>query len=140
MKYLFLISSIASLSYNCNLGGISNTHFLYKEDNVNEVKWLEKEEYCNLKGDSSVYRDAGQAKCEYSRGLCYWDNGYCLNTYRDYDNSEECVNLLLNNILVAGLDNGRLKESTSSTPTQVSPKPKPIVSRGTRLRPFFILF
>jgi hypothetical protein len=151
MKYLFLISSLVSLSYNCNLQEISKTHFLYKEDNVNEVKWLEKTEYCRAKGDLSVYSDAGQGKCEYSRGLCYWYNESCLNTYREYDNLEECVNLLLNNVLVPGLDNGRLKvidnEFTSSIPTttmstettKVPPKPKSIVSQEIRIRPFFIL-
>lgn len=122
MRYLFLISSLNSLSYNCNLGEISKTHFLYKEDNVREVKWLEKIDYCKAKGLTTVYRDAGQGKCEYSRGLCYWDGKNCLNTYRDFDNFDECVNLLLNNILVDGLDNGRLQNPQPVFEPVVEPK------------------
>ena len=149
MKYLFLISSLLSLSYNCDLGEISKTHFLYKEDNVNEVKWLEKQEYCKAKGDGSVYRDAGQGKCEYSRGLCYWDGQNCLNTYRGYDNFDECVNLLINNALVEGLDNGRLKNeplviqpmitlqrTTTKSSKTVSPKPTQIVSKDIGIFPY----
>jgi hypothetical protein len=108
------------------LGEISKTHFLYKEDNVNEVKWLEKLEYCRAKGDVSVYRDAGQGKCEYSRGLCYWDGQSCLNTYRDFDNFDECVNLLLNNVLVDGLDNGRLQNPGPVFEPEVEPEVEPV--------------
>lgn len=109
-NYCLLFVSVLSLSWRCDsseYGDISYTHFLYKEDNVNEVKWLEKNEYCRAKGDTSVYVDAGQGKCEYSRGLCYWDNG-CFNTYRDNDPDSECQDLYYGNTLVGGLDNGRL--------------------------------
>jgi hypothetical protein len=109
-NYWLLFVSVLSLSWRCDspeFGDISYTHFLYKEDNVNEVKWLEKNEYCRAKGDTSVYFDAGQGKCEYSRGLCYWDNG-CFNTGRDNDPVGECQDLYYGNILVEGLDNGRL--------------------------------
>ena len=61
-----LINIVYTLSWNCQydiFGDISSTHFLYKEDNVNQVKWLEKYEYCRAKGDPSVYEDAGQPKC-----------------------------------------------------------------------------
>ena len=106
----FLINFTSSLSWRCQFdtfGIISTTHFLYKEDNVNEVKWLEKYEYCRAKGDTNVYNDAGQGKCEYSRGLCYWNNGFCENTNRDNDPFVECQDLINNNNLVEGLDNGR---------------------------------
>lgn len=109
-NYWLLFVSVLSLSWRCDspeFGDISYTHFLYKEDNLNEVKWLEKIEYCRAKGDTSVYFDAGQGKCEYSRGLCYWDNG-CFNTGRDNDPLVECQDLYYGNTLVEGLDNGRL--------------------------------
>ena len=109
-NYWLLFVRVLSLSWRCDsseFGDISYTHFLYKEDNVNEVKWLEKNEYCRAKGDTSVYLDAGQGKCEYSRGLCYWDNG-CFNTGRDNDPFSECIDLYYGNTLVEGLDNGRL--------------------------------
>lgn len=90
--------------------GPGSTSFLYKEDNVAEVKWLEKYEYCRAKGDPSVYQDAGQGKCEYSRDICVWnsDNNSCeLNPNRGNDPISECQDLLLDNALVEGLDNGR---------------------------------
>lgn len=121
-----LITVICCLSWKCqfnNFGEISKTHFLYKEDNVNEVKWLEKYEYCRAKGDTNVYNDAGQGKCEYSRGLCYWNNGICENTNRNNDPFLECQELMNNNILVEGLDNGRkpvIESVTKSTSTELS--------------------
>jgi len=105
-----LINIVYALSWKCEynqFGDISSTHFLYKEDNLNQVKWLEKIEYCRAKGDTNVYNDAGQGKCEYSRGLCYWNNGNCENTNRDNDPLSECQDLINNNILVEGIDNGR---------------------------------
>lgn len=113
----FLINFTSSLSWRCQFdkfGSISTTHFLYKEDNVNEVKWLEKYEYCRAKGDRSVYNDAGQRKCEYSRGLCYWNNGFCENTNRANDPFFECQDLINNNNLVEGLDNGRKQQPVLS--------------------------
>lgn len=123
MKLLILfelLKYINALSWVCNypndiIGPVS-THFLYKEDNVNQVKWLEKYEYCRAKGDKSVYIDAGQGKCEYSRGICMWDNENCvLDPNRQNDPLSECLDLLNNNELVDGLDNGRflLQQSQS---------------------------
>lgn len=106
-----MISKVACLSWLCNyrcINGPISTHVLYKEDNLNEVKWLEKNEYCRAKGDPSVYVDAGQGKCEYSRDVCIWNNGQCiLNTNRGNDLYSECRDLLRNNVLVDTLDNGR---------------------------------
>ena len=102
-----LINIVYTLSWNCQydiFGDISSTHFLYKEDNVNQVKWLEKYEYCRAKGDPNVYNDAGQGKCENSRGLCYWNNDTCENTNRDNDPLSECQNLINDNILVELVD------------------------------------
>jgi hypothetical protein len=129
----FLINIVNCLSWKCEyseFGSVSTTHFLYKEDNVNEVKWLEKYEYCRAKGDTSVYQDAGQGKCEYSRGLCYWNNGSCENTNRSNDPLLECQDLINNNNLVDGLDNGRKKEP----PVNVQPPANvpPVVSSCRR--------
>jgi hypothetical protein len=131
--YLFVTTAV-SLSWKCDypeFGSLGKSHYLYKEDNVNEVKWLEKYDYCRAKGLRSVYSDAGKGKCEYSRGLCYWNNG-CLNTHRSNDPLSECQGLLRDNRLVAGLDNGRLKQPKQepkqepTQPTQPQPKqPQP---------------
>ena len=106
-----LISSVFTLSYNCDyetFGEISKTNFLYKEDLVKEVKWLDTIIYCRDKVNPDIYSDSGKGKCEYSRGLCYWENGSCLNTFRGPDSYSDCIELFNNNILVDGLDNGRL--------------------------------
>jgi hypothetical protein len=111
MKYLFLINLIKSLSYFCDydiFGEKRFSNFLYKEEELPVMKWLGKVEYCRAKGDPNIYADAGKDKCEYSRGLCYWDNGSCLNTYRASDTYKDCMEVWLNNELVDGLDNGRL--------------------------------
>lgn len=132
----FLINIVNCLSWKCEyseFGSVSTTHFLYKEDNVNEVKWLEKYEYCRAKGDTSVYQDAGQGKCEYSRGLCYWNNGSCENTNRSNDPLSECQDLINNNNLVNGLDNGRKKEpKVSAQPVQPPVSVPPVVSSCRR--------
>lgn len=103
-----------ALSWKCDyptINGPRSTHFLYKEDNVNVVKWLEKYEYCRAKGDSSVYVDAGKGKCEYSRNLCVFYNNQCIiNENRANDPLQECQNLLTNNILSYELDSGRIKK------------------------------
>lgn len=122
MKSVFnfiLFLNINALSWVCNypdspnIPGPVTTHLLYKEDNVNQVKWLEKVEYCRAKGDLSVYNNAGQGKCEYSRGICIWVNNNCIiNSQRENDSYSECVDLLNNNELVDGLDNGRLEITT----------------------------
>lgn len=127
MICILLINLVYSLSWKCdysNINGPVTTHFLYKEDNVAEVKWLERIEYCRAKGDSSVYRDAGQGKCEYSRGLCYWDSGNCLNTNRQNDPLNECLDLLNYNTLVEGLDNGRLQQPSQQPQQQPTQQPE----------------
>jgi len=117
MKYLFVLRMVQSLSWVCNypnIDGPVSTHYLYKEDNVNQVKWLDSNEYCRAKGDLSVYDNAGQAKCEYSRGICIWNNNNCIiNPERMNDPYYECLDLLTNNVLVEGLDNGRIKSPTT---------------------------
>lgn len=116
MSFFVLVNLVNCLSWNCQydiFGNISQSHFLYKEDNVNEVKWLEKYEYCRAKGDQSVYNDSGQGKCEFSRGLCYWNNGTCENTNKGLDLLSECQELLNNNILVGGKIN--------DTPSVITP-------------------
>lgn len=96
--------NIFALSWVCNypcLNGPISTSVLYKEDNVAEVKWLEKNEYCRGKGDPLVHPDAGQGKCEYSRDVCLWVNNECiLNTERQNDVYSECRDLLRYNVLV----------------------------------------
>lgn len=107
--FFLLFPFCLSLSYVCSYPEFSlgDSNYLYKEELVDVVKWLDKFEYCRAKGDTSVYSDAGKAKCEYSRGICYWDNG-CLETFRENDSFEECLNLLSNNELSFELDNGRI--------------------------------
>lgn len=111
-----VLNTINALSWVCqydNIDGPVYSHFLYKEDNVAEVKWLESYEYCRAKGDKNVYFDAGKGKCEYSRGICLWGNDSCyINPDRGNDPYQECVDLIKNNILVDGLDNGRSSSST----------------------------
>lgn len=133
---MFLISRVYTLSWMCNYNSINGpvgTHVLYKEDNINQVKWLEKNEYCRAKGDLSVYPDAGQGKCEYSRNICLWNsskNNCILNTSRENDQYNECVNLLRDNVLVDNLDNGRILKSINKK-TKVQSKKKNINFRKT---------
>jgi hypothetical protein len=111
MSLYLILSIVSALSYKCNYSEISgpvSSHVLYKEDNLDEVKWIESVEYCRAKGDRNVYDDAGQGKCEYSRDICLWDSSSCIvNTYRENDSLEECQKLLRENKLVTGLDKGR---------------------------------
>ena len=101
-----------ALSWKCDyteIDGPVSTHVLYKEENENVVKWLEKYEYCRAKGDPSIYIDAGKDKCEYSRDICLFYNDECIfNEMRENDSLEECQDLLINNILSYELDSGRI--------------------------------
>ena len=114
---LFYLNCMA-LSWLCDyseIDGPTTTHVLYKEETADIVKWLEKYEYCRAKGDPSVYEDAGQAKCEYSRNLCVYSNSECIfNQERENDPLEECIDLLLNNILSEELDWGRIPTETET--------------------------
>lgn len=110
MNLYLILSIVNALSYKCGyqeIEGPVSTHVLYKEDNLAEVKWIESVEYCRAKGDVTVYYDAGQGKCEYSRDICSWDGVCIVNTFRENDSLEECQNLLRDNNLVEGLDKGR---------------------------------
>ncbi len=125
MKILFFQSLFSlncmALSWLCDyseIDGPITTHVLYKEETYNIVKWLEKYEYCRAKGDPSVYEDAGQAKCEYSRNLCVFSNYECIfNQERENDPLNECQDLLYNNILSDELDSGRIPSETESEET-----------------------
>jgi len=118
---LFSLNCMA-LSWLCDyseIDGPTTTHVLYKEETYNIVKWLEKYEYCRAKGDPSVYEDAGQAKCEYSRNLCVFSNYECIfNQERENDPLNECQDLLYNNILSDELDSGRIPSETESDYTE----------------------
>ncbi len=109
--YFLLITGIYSLAYKCNYSEIEGpvwSSVLYKEESLPEVKWIEIHEYCRAKGDTSVYDDAGQGKCEYSRNICKWSGYSCvMNEMRENDILEECQSLLRDNTLVDGLDRGR---------------------------------
>lgn len=98
------VKSAVCLSWMCNypcIDGPVDTHLLYKEDNVNEVKWVEKYSYCSKKADPNVYPDAGEGKCLYSRDICIWENDTCvLNPGRTNDKFLECRDLLAQNTLV----------------------------------------
>jgi hypothetical protein len=108
---LLAIKTCQALAWKCDYPEIESpigTHVLYKEDYDNIVKWLEKDEYCRAKGDTSVYADAGKEKCEYSRDICVFVDNECqLNSERENDSLQECQDLLNNNILDFGLDSGR---------------------------------
>lgn len=109
--YFVFIGFAFALSYKCNYDEIEGpvwSSVLYKEDNLAEVKWIEINEYCRAKGDTTVYSDAGKGKCEYSRDICKWSSSSCIvNEQRENDSLEECQSLLRDNILVNGLDRGR---------------------------------
>ena len=123
MKILFFQSLFSlncmALSWLCDyseIDGPTTTHVLYKEETSNVVKWLEKYEYCRAKGDPSVYEDAGQPKCEYSRNLCVFINDECIfNQERENDPLNECQDLLYNNILSDELDSGRIPSGSEDT-------------------------
>lgn len=121
--FFLLFPFCLSLSYVCSYPEFSlgDSNYLYKEELVDVVKWLDKFEYCRAKGDSSVYSDAGQAKCEYSRGICYWDGG-CRETFRENDSFDECLALLSNNELSFELDNGRLTIPTVEEDSEEDPE------------------
>jgi hypothetical protein len=116
-KGLFSLNCMA-LSWLCDyseIDGPTTTHVLYKEETSNIVKWLEKYEYCRAKGDPSVYEDAGQAKCEYSRNLCVFSDGCIFNQDRENDLLNECQDLLYNNILSDELDSGRIPSESDGS-------------------------
>lgn len=121
--FFLLFPFCLSLSYVCSYPDFSlgDSNYLYKEELVDVVKWLDKFEYCRAKGDSSVYSDAGKAKCEYSRGICYWDGG-CRETFRENDSFDECLALLSNNELSFELDNGRLTIPTVEEDSEEEPE------------------
>lgn len=116
-KYILFFSiKVRSLSWKCEyneLNSLTNRQFsnvLYKEDNQNVVKWLEKVDYCRSKGDNTIYTDAGQGKCEFSRGICIWETNTCIqNPLRTNDPLNQCVDLLNQNVLQEGLDSGRIE-------------------------------
>jgi hypothetical protein len=67
--------------------------------------------------------------------LCYWNNGSCENTNRLNDPLSECQDLINNNNLVNGLDNGRKKEPKVSAQPVVNIPPvsvPPVVSSCRR--------
>jgi hypothetical protein len=117
MLLLFLLPLCQGLSWKCDyseIDGPSASHVLYKEDNVNVVKWLEQNEYCRAKGDPTVYTDAGQRKCEYSRNICVFYYDKCIvNPNRVNDPLEECQALLRDNVESSDLDSGRIQDSTT---------------------------
>jgi DNA repair exonuclease SbcCD nuclease subunit len=108
-----------ALSWKCDysiIEGPSSTHVLYKEENANIVKWLEKYEYCRAKGNTSIYVDAGKDKCEYSRDICIFYNDQCIiNENRQNDPLQECQDLLNDNVLSYDLDSGRIKQDFEET-------------------------
>ena len=125
-----------ALSYVCNYDIFppSYTHYLYKEEDYPIVKWLPKNLYCQDKGDPTIYKDAGQAKCEYSRGICKWDyeSSTCIDTSPPNDAMQTCIDLLEENTLSDELDADRMKPlappplapptPSSSNPYQIPPE------------------
>jgi hypothetical protein len=142
--FFFLISSAASLAYVCDYPQLpqGSTHYLYKEESLPIVKWLPKSSYCHDKGNPSFYSDAGKLKCEYSRGICIWQDEKCIETLRPNDWIQECESLLENNELSMELDNGRIKtqppkevvpkEQVSEQTTSPNPVPSSPVSSSSR--------
>ena len=145
--FFFLISSASSLSYVCDYPNLpqGSTHYLYKEELLPIVKWLPKFSYCHDKGDPSIYSDAGKLKCEYSRGICIWQDEQCIQTLRPNDWIQECESLLENNDLSMELDNGRIKteppketiQGEQTTPP--NPGPSSPVSSASRQGLYYTL-
>lgn len=139
MKFIYALAiattSTNALSYVCNYDIFppSYTHYLYKEEDEPIVKWLPKESYCKDKGNTAIYIDAGQAKCEYSRGICKWDYeaNTCIDTSPPNDSQQTCIDLLQQNTLSDQLDNDRL--------LPVSPAPPPVSSSNSKKIPYELL-
>lgn len=56
-----------------------------------ETGWQTVESYCSAKGDLSIHSDAGEWKCNDSKGLCNWDGSSCkVVTTRGPDCIEMC--------------------------------------------------
>lgn len=137
-----LFSTVSALAYVCDYPEfeLGNSHYLYKEELLPVVKWLPSFEYCRAKGDTSIYADAGQAKCEYSRGICFWsDEGRatgCWETFRENDSLEDCQALLADNELSTDLDNGRM---VSDPVESVIDDSDVSFAASTRCSPFVLL-
>lgn len=131
-----------ALSYVCNYDIFppSYTHYLYKEEDLPIVKWLPKEFYCKDKGDPRIYIDAGQPKCEYSRGICKWDYeaNTCIDTSPPNDSQQTCIDLLEQNTLADQLDDDRLP-FTPLPPFSPEPSPLPVSASDSYQIPYELL-
>lgn len=107
MLSFLIFGNVLALSWNCDYSCIQDpksTHVLYKEDNQNVVRWLEKYDYCKRKGEPGTYPDYGEQKCLFSRNICLWDSNTSscyFDEKRGNDPYSECRALLMDNILEA---------------------------------------
>jgi hypothetical protein len=101
-----LITFIKAEGYYCpyeELGANGNNKLLYDYYNLNQASsgtywtrtgqtgWQTVESYCFAKGDTSIHSDAGEWKCNDSKGLCNWDGSSCkVISTRDPDCIEMC--------------------------------------------------
>ena len=88
----FLVSMVTIVlgeGYYCpftDLGATENMSLLYDYYDTNEGYWTRKGEvgwtsvqaYCSDKGDSTKHSDAGEWKCNDSKGICFWTEGGCM--------------------------------------------------------------
>lgn len=147
MKFISTLTiattAINALSYVCNYDIFppSYTHYLYKEEDLPIVKWLPKESYCKDKGDPTIYIDAGQPKCEYSRGICKWDYeaNTCIDTSPPNDSQQTCIDLLEENTLSDQLDDDRLPSNPLPPSTTLPPNPPQISASNSNQIPYELL-
>jgi hypothetical protein len=88
LTLLFFAGYVNAEGYYCpyrELGSFGNNVLLYDYYDVfngywmrsGETGWQTIESYCRAKGDTSIHSDAGEWKCNDSRGMCAWAGGRC---------------------------------------------------------------
>lgn len=103
---LNVIAFVKAEGYYCpyqELGANGNNNLLYDYYTLNQAGsetywtrtgqtgWQTVESYCSAKGDSSIHSDAGEWKCNDSKGLCIWDGSSCkVSANRGPDCIEMC--------------------------------------------------
>jgi hypothetical protein len=111
MKSLVILltaSLVKSEGYYCpydDLGANGDLSLLYDYYNANggywtrmgQVGWTSVQAYCADKGDSSKHSDAGEWKCNDSKGLCMWSGSECLVAVGRAPDCRELCQAILNN-------------------------------------------
>lgn len=87
---LLVVSFVKSEGYYCpyeDLGATENENMLYDYydgdffigywTRTGETGWISRNDYCFDKGDLTKHSDAGEFKCNDSRGNCFWTGSMC---------------------------------------------------------------